>query len=110
VSRQAEWTALGGRQSLSNVTRLLGNRYAHVLASEVDVSSHSLSVASIEDHSRNDLGSARRERLRREALVSCSAPPNDSCVADAEALDDRLETVLADWGAIGGRAGERSQP
>jgi hypothetical protein len=39
---------MGGAESLGHLTRVLVHCYAHILGSEVDVSRHGVSVASIE--------------------------------------------------------------
>ena len=48
LARQAKREAAGGRERFSNLSRLFVHGYAHVLAGEVDVSRHTVSVASLE--------------------------------------------------------------
>jgi hypothetical protein len=47
LGRQAKRKTMGGRESLGNLSGLLVHTYPHILAGEVDVSRHCLSVAAI---------------------------------------------------------------
>jgi hypothetical protein len=65
---EAKRKTIGGGESLSNLTRILDDRYAHILAREVDVSRHGLSVASI-DKRRRWASAVRPDRDRRWAVL-----------------------------------------